>query len=418
MKKLLPIIGMILVLTSCVPATQEPAISTAVPSTQTLIPSPTFPASSTPTLTITPTPSLPETIDFEFDESIPENIVDLVKTTVNQAYWYYVDLGCSPEFHHVKVVASEKALTTGTDGIQVGWDNLKYISPNMDVRISHEMSHVMCQLGIKKDPDAGHEMMWLLEGMANYFTALERFENTGMLGGVEGNAAHYEIATAVWVNDSHFCSYRFRSVEKDIQPYDTGALSRRYPDYTRVGEAAAILLSKINSNGMAAFVSYYKYLVNDPSEIAFEKAFGLTKEGFYQQFQSECENGFPTFYKDIPTPMPPAGTVRLQGNIIAKDGNPVSVHYFLVPCKLKVNLNFVDMEKCIPGTQLNPFGTFVLDLPPGYYSLSINSTDSGEAIGWYSIDGLVDEPTCAIILKLDKPQSISITIDEGNIIPC
>jgi hypothetical protein len=407
-------------LTGCGNTAIQPTEITPIPSTKTATPIQT--SILTPTLTSLPTvtftPSLPEAIEFEFDEAIPENFVAVVKTTVNQAYWYYVNLGCSPEFHKVVVESRETAGNFGLDGINIGWDDLKTISLNMDVRISHEMAHVMCEIQFTKDVDTGGELEWLFEGTANYFADEERLVNTGKLAGVPGTIIDHQVGMSEWLISSNFCNYPFKSVEKDIPPLGTGALSIKFPDFAGVGEVAAMLLAKTNPNGRDALLDYYKNFANDSSDTAFQKAFGLTKDDFYQQFQNECEHGFPTFYRDIPTPIPPEGTVRIQGKVTAEDGSNISSRYFVVPCRLIVDPNFINIENCASGSRIDPDGNFTIDLPLGHYYISVNSTDGGEALGWYSIDGLVNEPTCATVIKTDKDQSISIVINPENIKAC
>jgi len=55
---------------------------------------------------------------------------------------------------------------------------------------------------------------------------------------------------------------------------------------------------------------------------------------------------------------------------------------------------------------------------PGEYLISVNPINGGEALGWYSSKGLVQETTCTEKVQIDKNQEIIITIDPSNIRPC
>lgn len=412
MKRFTVILIAVCLLVGCSSSPIQPSATptSTFTATPTTIPTRTLTPTLTPIPSATPIPELPQTVQIEFDKVIPENIVDLVKNTVDQAYWYYVNMGCSPDFHRVQIVGHESALTIGTDAVLIGWDDLTTISPNMDVRISHEMAHIMCQIAIKKDPDGtGLELMWLLEGTANYFADEERLISTGKLSGIEGTVINHEIGMGEWVTSSNLCGFSFHSVEKD-----TGTLGKDFPDYPGVGEVAAILLATTSPDGKQALINYYKFLVDNPGDVAFQKAFGRTKDNFYQQFKDECNQGFPTIAKHsqaltlAPRPVPTLakGYVRVQGNMVLSDVIQNYSDYYIVFCRIDD-----DNEQCLFGVPINVDGTFITSLIPGKYRMSINPSDGSEAIGWYSKDGLVKDGSCASTIRVYVNQEINITID-------
>jgi hypothetical protein len=407
----------ILLFSSCAPAASTPI----APTTQstTIIPTSTLEPTSTPspTLTLTPTitstPLLPGTIEFLIDKAIPEKFIDVVKTTVNQAYWYYVGLGCSPEFHKVVVKSKELAGNFGLDGINVGWDDLKNISTNMDVRISHEMAHVMCEIQFTKDVNTGEELLWLFEGTANYFSDTERLTNTGLLSGQKGDPVGHASDMGQWVIQNNFCNYPFSSVEKDIEPLGTGALGVKFPDYPGVGGVAAALLAKTSPDGILALINYYKYLLDDSSDIAFQKAFSKTKSEFYHQFQEECSRGFPSLpvantlpAAEVPlTEMPTQEISILATGVIAlKDTTQKFSDFEVVFCNIQ-------SDKCLSAIPVLPDGTFSIQLPVGKYRIRINSRNGAQLLGWYTRQGLVVDPTCAQAITVDIKHETILTIN-------
>lgn len=112
------------------------------------------------------------------------------------------------------------------------------------------------------------------------------------------------------------------------------------------------------------------------------------------------------------------GTIRIHGNVILKDGSQDYSRYYFVRCILKNDPEFTNINKCLSGISIDSDGSFYADLSPGRYVFSLNPTDGGEAVGWYVTDGLVNEPTCATILKADKDQDITVTIDLQNVKAC
>ena len=404
-KTIIAIMLLTSLLSSCAPATVEPtATSTPLPAftlTSTITLTPTL----TLTPTITPTPGLPNTVNITIDEKIPENIASLAKTTVNQAYWFYKNMGCSPDFRHATFVSYESALTVGYEGILVGWDDLSSISSNMNVRISHEMFHVMCQLAVQEDAETGRDMLWLLEGNANYVVAMERLEHTGALSGVTQTIPGHRIGMAQWVSQE-YCAISLKTLEQ-------GDERKVSPDFGAIDEVAASLLAAISPDGISSFLHYYELRPELSREDAFEQAFGITIEDFYILYDEECSIGFPTIIASNPiqadltpwpTPSLAAGEVRVRGNVVLNDTTTGYDDFIIVFCKD----NVVD---CLPGVAINSEGEFGMGLIPGKYRVSVNATNDWESIGWYTKNGLVPNIGCAQVIRIYLNQETILTID-------
>jgi len=121
--------------------------------------------------------------------------------------------------------------------------------------------------------------------------------------------------------------------------------------------------------------------------------------------------------KSVPTQT--AGTVRIQGNVTLKDGTQGASRYGITTCKLHiVQDDGQNTMKCSSGSSTWPDGSFILDLLPGKYWISINSMEGSGEIAWYFIDSLVKEPQCGNNLTVDQDRSVSIIIDPDNINVC
>jgi hypothetical protein len=416
------IASMVIFLAACNSITPSPipASSPAAIPTKIFLPTET----STPTLppTITATPGLPATVNIQIDEKIPANIADLAKNTVRQAYLVYIDLGCSPDFYHARFVGYESA-GADVDGIVIGWNDLTQITSNMDVRISHEMVHAMCQLAVTGDPNTGAELEWLLEGMANYFSDNERLIDVGGVSGVPGNLLDHQRGMAEWVRNSKYCTYPFKAIEKDIPPFGTGAWARPYPDAGGVGAVAAALLANTSPGGAMSLLNYYRHLKTEDIDTAFENAFGRTRDEFYQQFADECARGFPTLNvlaepfdlilaqrPPLPTRTPfatptlEAGYVPIQGNIVLSSQGGVFSDYVISFCD-------VVTSECLPGFQVQGDGTFSGGIKPGKYKVRVNSINGGDSLGIYTKQGLVNDWKCAEVVWVYRNQELALTID-------
>ncbi len=329
----------------------------------------------------------------------------MVRTTVNQAYWYYIALDCSPKFYSVIVTRSENALTLNTDGIKVGWDDLDSDISTMSTKVSHEMFHVMCQLAIQEDPETGEDMLWLREGNANYVVGMERIEHSGMLSGVKQTFPDHNMGMAEWVSES-FCEISPKRLEQ-------GDERKVSPYFGAIDEVAASLLVQISPNGINSFLHYYELRQKVSNEEAFEIAFGITKDSFYQQYQQECANGFPSIakYNKTPTttkkPTPTFTTenpIISTGTVILKDNTQKFSDFVITFCN-------INEGTCLPGIPIKSNGTFSTSLLPGKYRVSINSPTNGQIIGWYTNNGIVPEPTCARTITVDVKHEIDITIN-------
>lgn len=373
-------------LSACSSSAVQPTLSPTPRATATAVPTRT----STPR--ITPTPALPPTISFDYEPAIADEIVDLVKTTVNQAYWFYVGLGCSSDGFNVTITGFESGEASGSGDFVVGWRNSSTDPSVMETRVSHETAHVMCQYAFTSRPS----LRWLVEGVANYFAALERITNSGMLSGWRGTIGDHDLGMAEWIGQD-FCGVSLRALE--------GARADRVlPEFGGVGEVAARLLAKTSPGGIQALIDYFVLSASMPYEAAFQQAFGRSQDEFYEQYRIECEDGFPSLPADLATPAVGAGEVRMYGKIVLKDAEHAYTDYLLSFCEART-------PECSPGLQIRSDGTFSTSLPPGKYRISVNAVTGGEAIGWYSSDGLVRLNTCADTVPVRQGEEVFLEID-------
>jgi hypothetical protein len=325
---------------------------------------------------------------------------------VNQAYWFYVSIGCSPNGFRARFYDGEGGYAdTDTKGvwIEAGIASIGLDPEKITGGISHELAHAMCQIAFTK-PKSGQfgalDMRWLTEALANYFSTWERITNTGSDFGYK-TIAEWETSMA-YNGSSKYCGFSIALLE-------ASNADKKYKDqYFSAGHTATVLLAKTTPDGIAALLNYYKFLNKEFAAKAFQDAFGRTKEEFYKQYQTECEQGFPTL-----TLLPPSeGTVRLKGNLVFAEGDQAFAKYMITFCNIK-NI------QCGPSTTFQKDGTFLIDLEAGaYYKASINPAEGGEPIGWYNSKGLVKDNTCAGLIITNENRTITITIDLQHIIPC
>jgi len=286
-----------LLLVSCGNVSIQPTPTSTLTSTPTQTPSPiptfTSEPTSTPLPTVTSTPSLPNTIEFKFDKSVPEDIQNEIKVMVNQAYWYYIGLGCSPLGFKISFYNGEGGYTDYINNevrIKSGIASIKTDSTKTTDSISHEIVHAMCQIAFTQRGNMGSiDLRWLTEAVANNFYAKERITNTGSHFGVT-TPDGWDHATAEGLRDN-FCEVSPSILERSNA-------DKLYPnDYSTVSEVATTLLVKTTPNGINAIFDYYKLLNKESAVKAFQEAFGRTKEDFYKQYQDECAKGFPSVTK-------------------------------------------------------------------------------------------------------------------------
>lgn len=262
--------------------------STAKPTvTATFTPRPT----STPLPTLTATPALPSSIQFIFPDNITDEDKNELQVVVNQAYWFYVNLGCSSDgftadFHKLNV-----------GDASVGYFMLDISDWNtnqsqVEAAISHEIVHVVCQVAFTKYSAMGAiDLRWLTEGMPNYFSTIERIQNTGMNSGVRFSNVQQQTNGMVG-NVSSYCDVPLSRLE----PANAQDLYPSYKVYA-IADIATRLLIKTTPDGFGASIKYYKLLRTDGKYKAFEEAFGRKTTDFYEQYQDECIKGFPTLLK-------------------------------------------------------------------------------------------------------------------------
>jgi len=244
------------------------------------------------------------------------------------------------------------------------------------------------------------DLRWLTEGVANYFSTMEQIENTGMNSGVKFNAVSEQSrGMAEWVSEN-FCQIQISKLE----PANAHEI---YPDgFGAIADVATRLLVKTTPDGINAVTNYYTLLSTTPKSDAFYQAFGKTKEEFYQQYQDECDQGFPTLIEH------PEGTVGIKGNLIFTDGNQAFTNYMITFCKFQTS-------ECGPSAVIHEDGAFVVYLELGtYYQASLNPITEGEPIGWYNSKGLVKDSSCGGLIQVKEGWQITIMVDLKNIIPC
>jgi len=111
------------------------------------------------------------------------------------------------------------------------------------------------------------------------------------------------------------------------------------------------------------------------------------------------------------TPTPPAGMAGLNGKVIFADAKQKPEDYVVSFCNLKI-------VQCLPGVVINRDGTFYTYLTLGDYQISVNPMNGGDALGWYSIDGLLPTSECATIVQIRIGNQSSITIDLSKQASC
>lgn len=208
---------------------------------------------------------------------------------MDQAYWFYTGLGCSPEGFRVEGRDND---TGGEAFVGYAWFGIRNIETETSVvntGISHELAHVMCQLAFtRKNKMGAIDFRWLTEGVPNYFSAMEQITNTGMNSGVKlSSIGDHDRGMADWVAQN-FCQI---ALEK-LEPANAHIV---YPEgFGAIADVATRLLVKSTPDGIAAIFHYYTLLATTGKEDAFQQAFGLSTVDFYQKYQTECVDGFPT----------------------------------------------------------------------------------------------------------------------------
>jgi hypothetical protein len=288
------VLHMLVSLTFFVSSCVSGSTPTTTPIPPTFTPPP-LTATATPTATAapSPTPTLPDTIEYKFDKSISEEAQTLVLETVNQAYWYYVSIGCSPVPFKASFYNGEAGNSDYLNGeilVSAGVANIEMDPTKAVHAISHELAHVMCQHAFTQRQNLGSlDLRWLTEAVANYFSAMERITNVGSNFGAR---TIHEMETGGLPNHGNG--------QCTINPAMLEASNAHlvYPDdFNFVGEAATILLVKTTPDGIVAVTNYYKLLSKGNPFAAFEAAFGRSTKEFYQQYQDECSKGFPAISK-------------------------------------------------------------------------------------------------------------------------
>jgi hypothetical protein len=295
MKKVALAFISILLLTGCGNLTIQPSptvIATVKQTeTSTATPTRTPKPTSTPLPTSTATPALPSSIQFVFPNNITDKEKNELQVVVNQAYWFNVNMGCSldgftADFHKLNVGDA----SVGYFMLDVSdWNTNK---SKDEAAISHEIVHVMCQVAFTKYSAMGAiDLRWLTEGEPNYFSTIERIQNTGMNSGVHFSNVQQQTNGMV-ENVRGYCDIPLSRLE----PANAQELYPSYKGYA-IADVATRLLIKTTPDGFSAIIKYYKLLRDNGKYKAFEDAFGRKTTSFYEQYQDECSKGFPTLLK-------------------------------------------------------------------------------------------------------------------------
>lgn len=295
MKSFILLVIAAFLLISCASAPIPPtATSSPLPptGTSTLTPTSTPKPTSTPRPTVTVTPSLPETIELTFDPFITEETQRKIRIAVDEAYWYYVKLGCSPDGLRAKFYIGDSGGAAGYKrGVffEAGLSKPDKLSSQETSAISHEMVHAMCQLQFTKiDAMGAVDLRWLTEGVANYFSTMEQIQNTGMNSG--SPFSNIKLQDRVMAENVHaYCDVPISKLEP-ANAQDLYPPSKVYA----IADVATRLLVKTTPDGISAVIKYYTLLPTDRKYKAFEDAFGRTTDEFYQEYQEECLKGFPS----------------------------------------------------------------------------------------------------------------------------
>jgi hypothetical protein len=181
-----------LLLSSCSPAMVLPISTTTsiatstTTSTETSTLTPTHTPNPTLTLqpTVTETPTLPDTIKLTFDKSISQEIQKKIRSHVNEAYWYFISLGCSPEGFKAKFYIGKGGYSDFVNGGVYMEDGVSGKGTDLSTTeygsMSHEIAHVMCQTAFTRRANMGNfDLRWLTEAVAINLSTMERIQNTG-----------------------------------------------------------------------------------------------------------------------------------------------------------------------------------------------------------------------------------------------
>src|SRR5574341_221650 len=271
-----------LLLADCANARIQPTATPILTSTETLTrvpPTRTPKPTLTPNPTVTFTPSLPNTIEFIFPVNLSEQQQNKIKVRVDQAYWFFASLGCSPEGFEAKFYNGEGGYANYyADGLklEVGLADLADDFIGFGGEVSHEIAHTMCQIAYvkaKSDHLGSIDLRWLTEGVANYFSAMEQIHTNGGYGGIKATSLQDDHGLLKLVSEQ-LCDISLKSLEP-------GNAQDLYPEaFWAVGDVATRLLVRITPDGVKAVLDYYNLLPTTKRETAFEQAFGKTKEDF------------------------------------------------------------------------------------------------------------------------------------------
>jgi hypothetical protein len=399
--------------------------STQIPSsTQTFTPKPT--STPRPTATATPMP-LPANITLEVGEGVtPADIAEISEALGIIHSYIQNTFGTDPVLDQP---FSAKIIAVGKDNQEPGdlkgqccghmsgekprlfFDVLHPIWLQGDIHIpgnpvtahlhnvAHEYIHDWQEaqgcFSTPGHPDPTPMRGWISEGMAEYLSAAGLVA-AGKLTWEEAHAS-WQLADAKGAPYTKFPS--LKTMEFDFQGWDYSfafLAIERLVDRSSNGVLSLRVMCLDSAKGM----SYSK---------AFQDAFGLSVTSFYADFPAYAQNELGIGFSE-PTPTP-TGTVRIKGKVTLSAGTLRFDQYVISFCNVKI-------PQCLPGTLINADGTFFSYLVPGEYLISVNPINGGEALGWYSSKGLVQETTCTEKVQIDKNQEITITIDPSDIRPC
>jgi len=221
---------------------------------------------------------------------------------------------------------------------------------------------------------------WLNEGMAQYISI-----NALRHGGYVTERDYQDLIAIALANTR---SENLAYLEHNV----SGALDD-------IAFIAVIQLVSLAPDGELSLRALCENVASGKSvEQSFTDAFGISKGDFYKSF-AEYQKSYST-----PTPTAaPAGMVAVRGKVILASLTQKFNDYILTFCNST-------SPQCLGGVFIAEDGSFTTFLDPGDYKVSVNPLNGGDALGWYSENGLLPDPTCADLIHVTDHE-INITLD-------
>ncbi len=145
-----------------------------------------------------------------------------------------------------------------------------------------------------------------------------------------------------------------------------------------VGFLAVELLVQLSSD--ASLLRYYELLLqHDTWQVAFENAFGITVDEFYESFEEHRSGLLPTRH-------------RIAGVVLGPVGEPIE----------GIGLWAWQGEADNSGfDRTGPDGAFVISVPNGSFTLDVYAGPGCSFVGWYDGDSITASLSVAVMVTID-----------------